>query len=57
EIKDFTGISSPYEAPDNPELRIDTHSLSLNESVETVIQFLKIRHVIPVKKLVNNEFY
>ncbi len=50
EIKDFTGISSPYEAPTNPELRVDTHSLSLDESVAKVIQLLKTRHIIPSKK-------
>lgn len=47
EIKHFTGISSPYEAPNNPELIIDTHSLSLNESVKKVITLLKNRHIIP----------
>jgi len=50
EIKDFTGISSPYEIPNNPELRIDTHSLSLDECVEQVLKLLKTRHIIPVQK-------
>jgi len=50
EIKHFTGISSPYEAPINPELRIDTHSLSLEESVNSVLQLLKTRHIIPTEK-------
>jgi len=50
EIKDFTGISSPYEAPINPELRVDTHSLSLEESVNRVIEVLKTRHIIPTEK-------
>jgi adenylylsulfate kinase len=40
-IKDFTGISSPYEEPDNPELIIDTEKFSINESVEKIIDFLK----------------
>ena len=39
--KDFTGISSPYEAPHNPEIVVDTGSLNLNDSVETVINYLK----------------
>ena len=34
EIPDFTGISSPYEAPENPELRIDTMDLSVERSIE-----------------------
>ncbi len=50
EIKDFTGISSPYEAPSNPELRVDTHKLSLEESVAKVIQLLQTRHIIPAVK-------
>ena len=41
EIKEFTGISSPYEAPHNPELVIDTGSLDLNDSVEKVVNYLK----------------
>ena len=41
EIKEFTGISSPYEAPINPEIVVDTGSLDLNDSVEQVINYLK----------------
>ena len=41
EIKEFTGISSPYEAPHNPEIVVDTGSLDLKDSVEKVINFLK----------------
>jgi len=40
-IKDFTGINSPYEEPDNPELIIDTKKFSINESVEKIIDFIK----------------
>ena len=40
EIKEFTGISSPYEAPINPEIVIDTGSLDLDGSVEKVINYL-----------------
>ncbi len=47
EIKDFTGISSPYEAPSNPELKIDTHDLSLEDCVNKVIALLHARHVLP----------
>jgi len=46
EIKNFTGISSPYEEPENPELVVDTGSLSLDESIEKVIGLLKERGVI-----------
>jgi adenylylsulfate kinase len=46
-IKEFTGISSPYEAPDAPELKIDTGAQELAESVEVVIKALKDKGVIP----------
>ena len=40
-IKNFTGVSSPYEAPDNPELNLDTSRLSVQESVATIIRYLE----------------
>jgi len=40
-IKDFTGISSPYEAPENPELKVDTGSQSLEACVAQVIGHLE----------------
>ena len=40
-IKDFTGISSPYEVPEAPELRVDTGALSLEASVAAVIALLE----------------
>jgi adenylylsulfate kinase len=46
EIKNYTGIDSPYEAPDNPELVIDTESDLLEESVAKVIDFLKSKRII-----------
>ncbi|PWL22291.1 adenylyl-sulfate kinase [Synechococcus sp. CB0205] len=47
EIKEFTGISSPYEAPETPELRVDTGSQSLEACVELVINHLREAGVIP----------
>ncbi len=41
ELKNFTGISSPYEAPENPELRIDTSSLSPEEAANEIVKFLE----------------
>jgi len=41
EIKNFTGISDPYEAPANPELTVDTGSQTLDESAQTVINYLE----------------
>jgi adenylylsulfate kinase len=46
EIKNYTGIDSPYEVPDNPELVIDTESELLEESVAKVISFLKSKKII-----------
>lgn len=46
EIKDFTGISSPYEAPENPELVIDTEQLSVTESAEKLIKYLQEKGII-----------
>jgi adenylylsulfate kinase len=46
-IKEFTGISSPYEDPDNPELKIDTGAQDLAESVNVVIKALQDKGVIP----------
>ena len=41
ELKNFTGISSPYEAPEKPELRIDTTSLSAEAAAELTVVWLK----------------
>ena len=40
EIKNFTGISAPFEPPENPALAIDTSRLSLQQSVEAVLQLI-----------------
>jgi len=46
EIKNYTGIDSPYEAPINPELVVDTGNETLEESAIKVIDFLKSREII-----------
>lgn len=43
EIPHFTGISSPYEIPDNPELHIHTDTMSIEESIETIMHYLKTK--------------
>lgn len=45
EIKDFTGVSSPYEEPDDPEMVVDTGELLLEECVAKVLDLLKERGV------------
>lgn len=39
-IKNYTGISAPYEAPEMPDLVIDTEKMTLEDSVRTVIKFI-----------------
>jgi adenylylsulfate kinase len=46
EIKDFTGISSPYEEPDDPELVVDTGGRSLDDCVAQVMALLQQRGII-----------
>jgi len=43
DLKNFTGIDSPYEAPQNPELRIDTTSLSPEDAAELIVAHLQQR--------------
>jgi len=45
-IKDFTGISSPYEEPQKPEIDINTDTLSLEESTDKVLAELQARGII-----------
>jgi adenylylsulfate kinase len=40
EIKNFTGISSPFEAPKSPEIEINTAHLSIDESVQKVLDYI-----------------
>jgi len=45
EIKNYTGIDSPYEQPGSPELVINTEKESLEESTKRVVEFLKSRGI------------
>ena len=40
EIKNFTGISSPYEPPENPEIHVINNSITLDEASEKIIAYL-----------------
>jgi len=40
EIPDFTGISAPYEEPVNPEIIIDTTTVSVDQGIEIIVQYL-----------------
>jgi adenylylsulfate kinase len=40
EIKEFTGISAPYEDPENAEIVLETDKASLEECIETILNYL-----------------
>ena len=46
EIKNYTGIDSPYEVPENPELIIDTDNQNLEDSESTILEFLELNGII-----------
>ncbi|WP_419760066.1 sulfate adenylyltransferase subunit CysN [Acidisoma sp.] len=46
EIKHFTGISSPYEVPENPEIHIDTALVASEEAADRVVQALEDRGIL-----------
>lgn len=46
EIKQFTGVDSPYEAPENPDLTIDTGKFNIHESVNMLLGFLHDHDVL-----------
>jgi adenylylsulfate kinase len=46
EIKNFTGIDDPYEAPTEPEIVLNSHEMSLEEEVEVLLAALKERGII-----------
>jgi adenylylsulfate kinase len=47
EIKEFTGVSDPYEPPLNPELTLDTEHESAEESAAKILSLLEDRQLIP----------
>ncbi|TYR78746.1 adenylyl-sulfate kinase [Priestia megaterium] len=46
EIRDFTGIDSPYEAPDQPELTVNTNDHTVERCVEIIVEYLTSRNLI-----------
>jgi len=47
EIPQFTGISAPYEAPENPEIHLDTSKMDVEQCADAVIQYLEQQEIIP----------
>jgi len=54
EIKDFTGIDSPYEAPVDPEIRIINYDITVEAAANQVIQYLNDHGYLKPAKEVNN---
>lgn len=48
EIKQFTGISAPYEEPENPELHIKTNESSVEDSVKIIVEYLLEKKLLKV---------
>ncbi|WP_075980697.1 adenylyl-sulfate kinase [Bacillus massilinigeriensis] len=46
EIPEFTGISSPYEIPDNPEIIIETNEMTIEESVHHILSYLRDKKIL-----------
>jgi adenylylsulfate kinase len=47
EIKEFTGVSAPYEAPLRPELALDTSAQSVEESAKQILAYLERQGIVP----------
>ena len=46
EIPNFTGISAPYEAPENPEIHIRTDQLTVEECVAKIVAYLQAQRLV-----------
>lgn len=51
EIKEFTGISAPYEEPLTPEVHIRTDQLSIEEGVQKIVEYLVAQGLVDQSKL------
>jgi adenylylsulfate kinase len=48
-IKEFTGVSAPYETPENPEIHLRTDAMTVDECVEAVVDYLAKNGYIPAE--------
>jgi bifunctional enzyme CysN/CysC len=46
ELKNFTGIDSPYEPPEHPEIRVDTTAVAAEAAADAVVSYLRTRRII-----------
>jgi len=47
EIKNFTGIDDPYEAPENAEIHLHTDQMTLQEEVDLLLEYLTKQNILP----------
>lgn len=45
-VKEFTGVSAPYEEPEEPEVRIRSDQMSIEEAVEKVMDYLNGKNLL-----------
>jgi adenylylsulfate kinase len=46
-IKNYTGVNAPYEIPENPDMVLDSDTLTLTECVNMTLAFLKEKTTLP----------
>jgi bifunctional enzyme CysN/CysC len=54
-ISDFTGIGSPYEPPQNPELVVDTQHNDVDECVRQIVDYIEQQMRLPEEKQAANK--
>ncbi len=57
EIKEFTGVSAPYEVPEYPALTVDTSAKGIAESVKVVLEILTVKAIGKNQNLVTQRHY
>jgi adenylylsulfate kinase len=50
-IKEFTGVSAPYEVPENPHVHIRADKSSVEESVRQIIDYLEKRELLSTRRV------
>ncbi len=55
EIKDFTGVSSPYERPKNPDIIVDSSKMDVKESVKLILKYLEKSGFISLRSATNGK--
>jgi adenylylsulfate kinase len=56
EIKNFTGIDSEYEIPEKPEVTIDTSTMSVEQCVTAIVEYLQVNEYLTANQLSKLEF-